>query len=481
MIFLNTMFPALPPEILKRLLAMRGQGGMPGAQGVPGMGAPPTTPPFLPPTSSKVPLGVKTDPSATVGNLPKPIQRPAPTELQGYGPVGSLIALLGNWSARKQKKENTEAANAAQELLQAIEGAKTTGDWAPAESILHENEKLFNKVYKGWLQKSEMKQKQSQQKADPDVQGFEAGVQSYMDKKKQQPAQPPAQAQPQAQRQLGGYQLPAASPEQALGQQALSGERQAVARDPSRTLQSKLTSGEMRAAELGAGPYKTQAEIEMAHARVQESALGVIKAQHEAQKAQSELELKGVEIAGAKEKGAIQVDLERGRLAKAQLDLEIARVKLGIEREKATLGRLSPATLQKLKTQSGAADDVIKYLDSIKNQNGFTADNITYLQGLLRQAGASGLATSLPKNWFSRWTSGKSDIQTLLDGVKDYRKNLTALSSEKADTSEDAGDEGDTGDAEPEEGDEVPYGGFIYKYNSKSGQYDKTDRKAPNP
>lgn len=476
MLFLNTMFPALPPEILKRLMALRGQGG----QGIPGMGgAPPTTPPFLPPTSSKVPLGVKTDPSASVGNLPKPIQRPAPTELQGYGPVGTLISLLGNWSARKQKKENTEAANAAQDLLQAIEGAKTTGDWAPAEAILHENEKLFNKVYKGWLQKSEMKQKQSQQKADPDVQGFEAGVQSYMDKKKQQPTQAPAQPQPQ--RQLGGYQLPAASPEQALTQQAVSGERQAVAHDPSRTLQSKLTSGEMRAAELGAGPYKTQAEIEVARARIQESALGVIKAQHEAQKAQSELELKGVEIAGAKEKGAIAVDLERGRLAKAQLDLEIARTKLGIEREKATLGRLSPATLQKLKAQAGAADDVIKYLDSIKNQNGFSQDNIVYLQGLLRQAGAAGLASSLPKNWFSRWTSGKSDIQALLDGIRSYRKNLDTLSSEKADTTGDTGDEGDTGDAEPEEGDEVPYGGFIYKYNSKSGQYDKTDKKAPNP
>lgn len=431
------VFPALPPEILKRLAALRGQ-QPPGGQGIPGMGGPPTTPPFLPPTSSKVPLGVKQDPSATVGNLPKPIQRPEPIEMQGYGPVGTLISLLGNWSARKQKKENTEAANAAQELMQAIEGAKTTGDWAPAESILHENEKLFNKVYKGWLQKSEMKQKQSQQKADPDVQGFEAGVQSYMDKKKQQPAQAPAQPQPQ--RQLGGYQLPAASPEQALTQQAVSGERQAVARDPSRTLQSKLTSGEMRAAELGAGPYKTQAEIVAAQAKMQESAMGVIKAQHEVQKAQSELEIKGVELATAKEKGAVSLDLERSRVAKANLDLDISRTKLQIEREKARSGGLSPATRLKLGTQTAAADSVIKYLDSIKNQNGFTADNITYLQGLLRQAGATGLATALPKNWFSRWTSGKEDIQTLLDGIKEYRDNLGSLSTDKTDTSEDTGD-----------------------------------------
>jgi len=220
-----------------------------------------------------------------------------------------LISLLGNWHSNKQKNENSEAANAAQSLMQAIEAAKSTGDWTPAHTILHNNEKLFNKVYKGWLQKNEMQAQEQQKKSkskppDPDVQGFEQGVQQFLQKKQQQPqGAPPQGSAPKA---LGGYQLPGAPAPQQIQQQATSATQQAQRQDPSRGLPGgQLTSGESRQAELaGAGlaqTPKTEAEMAKYQSQMQTAALAVQKAQADAQKAMTELQLKNAEAQTAKE------------------------------------------------------------------------------------------------------------------------------------------------------------------------------------
>src|SRR6266404_6976519 len=194
----------IPPEMLMKFLAMQmgnagAAFGSPGGGGArPGMPLPGAMPggaprPQQPTQSTAAPAyNIRSDPRSNIGSLQPPVQRPAPTEFQGSGPVGALISLLGNWHSNKQKNENSEAANAAQSLMQAIEAAKSTGDWTPAHTILHNNEKLFNKVYKGWLQKNEMQAQEQQKKGkakppDPDVQGFEQGVQEFLQKKQSAP------------------------------------------------------------------------------------------------------------------------------------------------------------------------------------------------------------------------------------------------------------------------------------------------------
>jgi hypothetical protein len=357
-----------------------------------------------------------------------------------------LISLLGNWHSSKQKSENTEAANAAQSLMQAIEGAKSTGDWTPAYTILHNNEKLFNKVYKGWLQKNEMQAQEQQKKSkakppDPDVQGFEQGVQQFLQKKQQQPqgSPPPQGSAPKA---MGGYQLPAAPPQQQIQQQATSSAQQAQRQDPARGLPGgQLTSGESRQAELaGAGlatTPKTAAEMEKYKSQMQTAALAVQRAQFESQKAQKEVELKEAEGKIAEKKGAFSLALEEKQLAKANIDLDIARARLAFLR--ASGGGKSqqpPASLVKILASSDQAESYVKSVLDSRGDKGFTAQDVQSLQGMLRESGATALAQSLP-GWMSRkapsWLggSGKEDVQSLLDSIKNYKKGLEDTLSER--------------------------------------------------
>lgn len=413
------------------------------------------------------------NPNARVGSLGAPVEQP----LSDFSHIQNLQQLIAGFHDRKQQKQHAEAANAAQALMQAIEGAKQSNDWTPVQDILHENEKLFNKVYKGWLQKAESQKKaaQSQGKSDPDTQGFEAGIQQFMQGKQQQG--PP--------KTMGGYYLPQASPEQTLGQQDQMAELQAREKDPGRALQDKLTSSESREAQLGAGPEKVRAEKEKAEATIKTSAQNLQKAMAESKKADLELQLKQAELQGAKDKSSVSLSIENKKLAEAQLKVDLARQRLQLQILKNKTGGVSPAASQKLKERIGASDNVIQYLEGLKGQNGFTAENITYLQGLLKQAGAVGLSGQLPKTWFGRWTSNKEDIGALLESMKDYRSNLSSTIKEAGvkdvDTSDDTEeDDSEVGDAEPQDGDEVPHAGYIYRFDAKSGQYKKTDKKAPN-
>ena len=65
-------------------------------------------------------------------------------------PPRNLADLLWNRNYRKSQKELVEATNAARVFMSCI-GAK---DYDTSLGVLKNNEKLFNKVFKGWLQKA---------------------------------------------------------------------------------------------------------------------------------------------------------------------------------------------------------------------------------------------------------------------------------------------------------------------------------------
>src|SRR6266436_6761541 len=85
--------------------------------------------PGVPQSSAQSAYSIKQDPKAAVGNFGAPTPQPI-SEIHG------LQSLLLGWHSRKQQSQQAEAANAAQALLQAIEGAKQSGDWTPAYEIL---------------------------------------------------------------------------------------------------------------------------------------------------------------------------------------------------------------------------------------------------------------------------------------------------------------------------------------------------------
>jgi hypothetical protein len=117
-----------------------------------------------------------------------------------YSGIQGMSQFLSQWQQKREAKQQGEAANIAQNLMQAIQ----TGDTATAHEIMNDPKatKILNKVYKGWLTKA----KESKKGPEPDVLGFEQGIKQYMEGKASQPPAMPAQ--------MGGYHLPSAAPQQ---------------------------------------------------------------------------------------------------------------------------------------------------------------------------------------------------------------------------------------------------------------------------
>jgi hypothetical protein len=517
-----------------------GQGGPPPPGGPlptgqpPSQAMPPQTGSAPPPGSSPSPYKIQNDPSSGVGNLQKPVEQPM-TRLPQWqgGPIAGFLQLLTSFYNKKQESQHAEAANAAQSLMQAIEGAKQSGDWTPVYVIMHNNEKLFNKVYKGWLQKSEMQEQAKQkkpEKVDPEVQGVEQGIQKYMAQKGggppsstgaspqgQQPAQgqapqgpPPPQGMPpgapppgspqQVPRSMGGYQMPQASPEQKLAQQGSSAELQARQQDPGRALQGKLSSGEERQVELtktgmATTPatqaklseiqIKAEAEIKKSYSDVQEAKYRADKADLEYRTAQQRSLIQGQRDETALKK--LEYDNKR-----AQTELDIAKQRLQTEMQK----RKGLQTInQSYKMKWGMLNQVEEALKNmIVNKQPIDGKSVAGIVNLLKNAGATGIANDLVKQQ-STWYKSYATPQDILDQLQEYKTGFQkafnldkngiateggATSSTEAKPGDASGPaEGETDDeATPEEGDEVPYKGFIYRYDGK--QYVKTDKKAPN-
>src|SRR5229473_5794859 len=87
---------------------------------------------------------VKFDSSGAGASMPPPVPQP-------HEAVQSIAGLLMNYNDRKKKGEEAEAANIAQNLVQAIRN----NDKDTINDILNNDhsKKILNKVYKGWLTK----------------------------------------------------------------------------------------------------------------------------------------------------------------------------------------------------------------------------------------------------------------------------------------------------------------------------------------
>ncbi len=421
-LFLAQLLQRMGPDMFKAL-----QQNQPGAsQQQPQQGGQPQAPMLNAPVPAQ--MDTKFDPMSTMGSLPPPVaQQPGP--ISGGTPSGSaeLLAKLDpkhattfmgiqgvnqfiSQSFQKQdEKQKAEAANAAQALMSALESAKTTGDFSPAQHILENNEKLFNKVYKGWLQKSQEAQKESQKPPkkekppDPEIQGFEAGLASYLGKgAAKQPGvpQPPTSLQGRSGAQ---YMIPQASPSQAVAQQATSNVMQQQRQAPGQQVLSAEERAKLQELNLG----------------IQEKQLGVQRAQYEAEKAKNDTGARAAEYA-TKLAEATTAHL------KALIDKDIT---IGELRDKLIMkqGTKTPQMTEADVRKMSAAQQASDYLaDMVAKAKSFKSNDISALRGMLTTAGATSLIKGLPPDsWLRNW-SKPEDVSTFKENFDKYVESLKA-------------------------------------------------------
>src|SRR6266404_6395835 len=414
--------PQPPPQSITQ---SGGSGGQPGVGGaIPGGGSASASPGGGP--------QVKFDPSGGGSSMTPPIAQP-------HEAVQSIAQLLMGWQDRKKKGEEAEAANIAQNLIQAMRN----GDKDTVNDILNNDhsKKILNKVYKGWLTKMQEAQKPGKE-PDPTVSGFEAGIQKATSGQ----AQPP-QGQPPG---AGGIRMPQQSQAEQLAGAKGSAELQAAKQDPNRMLGSRLSSEEMRETELGAGPEKVQAEREAARAKVQKAMTDLQKAQLEVQKADSELKLKQTEIEGAKEKGKIASDIEHQRYLKSLVDLDIAKARL------MHVVQRGQNVSQTNRLKMAAIDKAISIMDEVKKRKGgFSLSDLHDLANELKTAGATELVKRLPGEWRA-WvgTAGsEKTVQDFADALTHYKESFDAAFGEAQQKAKDkaaASSDDSTDDDEPD-------------------------------
>jgi len=391
--------------------------------------------------------------------MPTPVAQP-------HEAVQSIAGLLMNWNSRKKKGEEAEAANIAQNLVQAIRN----NDKDTINDILNNDhsKKILNKVYKGWLTQMQEAQKPGKEK-DPTVSGFESGIQKATQGQQQQS---PPQGQPPGS--AGGIRLPQPSQEEQLNAAKTSAQTQTFKQDPNLMKPTQLTSDEVRETQLGAGPAKVKAEEAKAEAAIKKAASEVQKAQLEVQKVEAELKLKQTEGETAKTKGQMSADVEKNKYLKSLVDLDIARERLKLSITKTKAGtNVTFAT----KLKMSAIDKAIQIVTKIQDEKrSFSASDFGDLASELRAAGATELIKKLPTNWLSaHLLSGKNDVTDLLEALQHYKESYQTVidglgTKDKTASGEPVGDEGDdeeTGDASPEKGDEVEYNGAKYVFDGE--------------
>ena len=420
--------------------------------------APGQTPQTRPPQPQQAqqqasPYNIQNTPRASVGNFTPPTPQPI-TE------VNSLEQLLMGWQSRKQQRKQAEASNAAGELMQAIEGAKQSGDWVPAYTILEHNEQLFNKVYKGWLQKADQQKKQqataqagASKKPDPEVQGFEQGVSQHLSRKQKQGAMTNTQAPApgSAPTQLGGYFLPQASPQQKLQQQITGAQGQVAEQDPASLIGGPMTPERMAAQE------KMQYELDVKRTELNKAGVELQSAQTTAQRADSLY--KAALVKQLTSSKADEAKLQE-TLAKTAQDrilnagrLDIVKANLGVKQQELQNLKQTGANIKaRGQLQAGQQANWIakgKVVDGLMDElqkaetdkKGWGDINTTDIAQRLRAAGAGSLASTIPMNWQDRlpW-SKKSSFKDVIDALSNYKEQviaprLSGAQSKSADTS----------------------------------------------
>lgn len=489
----NTPQPSLPqpqpqdPQKLAQFMQLLQRLG-PDALGVKGQQQPQAAPqqqqapeaPQMIPTPVPASLHTSFDPTSTIGSLPQPVTTPMSQHNEGssgsaeilskldpkgamqYQTVQGVADFLHSASQKKEETQKTEAANAANALMSALEGAKTTGDFSPAEHIFQNNEALFNKVYKGWLQKSEEAKKPKKvEKADPEVDGFHAGITAYMNKGQQ------AQGAPQPPSSLQGksgakYLMPQAGPEQALKQQTVSAESQAAKQDPNRALGSQMTSDEQRQAELGkAGLTMTpRMQVEMQGFAVDFAKADAAMKESANKLTESQSNLKRAQTLGDTAQSVAVENLKKAEIQNrtALVNLDIARARGQAAMAKAKNGGTIPPGYRMRWQATTKAEDIIQ--KAVDRGGDFTDEEKTSLGGLLASAGAPSLAKLVPKpgkmGAVQNFLGMASKPADLLEGITNYKGSLKkalsgspdwlgddTTSSDEADPPDDSTDESD--------------------------------------
>jgi hypothetical protein len=367
------------------------------------------------------------DPTSTVGSLPKPVEQPmtrgfeaspgsaeimSKLDPQGaavFSGVQGVTKFLQDSFQRKDEKQHAEAANAAKALMDALEGAKTSGDFTVAQHVFENNEQLFNKVFKGWMQKAEeAKKPQKKQKVDPEVQGFEKALSEYPGRG----GNPPKTLMGKSGAQ---YFMPQAAPQQAINQQQQSSIMQAQKQGA-----EYITPEErVKLQEANLKLQETQTSLERSH-------LDLKIKETELKKAQTDAEAKGTDIADLKILHEQQTQTLKDQLALTEQRYLDAAIKKDtqIEEIKRRLGgpKHTEADDRKLKS----VEQIYGYLnDMISQGKPFKANDISAIQGMLSTVGASTYAKALPK--VSWWSSSKpEDVSVFKDKFDKYVDALNA-------------------------------------------------------
>ena len=208
-----------------------------------------------------LPPSVTLDPSQVRAQFPIPVSVPpsqpyqespagarlqqqlTPTGSAVYAGIQGLSKFLNEWQQRREAKERAEAANLAQNLMDAYWRNQQNRALAIVDD--KRNQKILKKVFPGWL--TPVKQQKQQKPPDAHVQGFQEGVQ-------QSAAGAQGQAQAQAPATIGPYYAPQALPKEVLEQLQAQAELQAAQQDPSRLLpisEREALEVETKLAELG--------------------------------------------------------------------------------------------------------------------------------------------------------------------------------------------------------------------------------------
>jgi hypothetical protein len=426
----------------------------PGTPAVPGVAPPQAQPPFMQSPGGMDMSSIKADPRVATGSLPMPIPTPErqvqgptrgdeifqsslnPRNQAAFNAVQGVSQFVQQWAQRKDQRQHVEAMNASKALMQALDAK----DYVQAESILNHHGKIFDKVFKGWLQKDEEAQKQmesskKQKKPDPTVQGVETAIQQYLQGKSSQAPQPP--------KSLGGYYLPKAAPAQQAKSQQESSQAQALQQQPSLGIPGgALTPAE--AAKLQTEMLKYQGELTKQAGEYQ-------KAQFELKRAEQESNKAAFDAHAAQARGETAEKINQANLMSKNVQLDIERQKYtNIQAQLANIkARGGQAGQNKLsasyKVKFAAIDQAQQILNTMKSEKrDFTPTDIRDLQQHLKMAGATTLAGSLTKFFNNHWylpdVFTKPSVDELSDSLDQYKQNLIVLtpaqSSEAAATGE---------------------------------------------
>jgi hypothetical protein len=409
-------------------------------------------------TQGALPMPVPRPPhpgAQPIGNSDAMMSKLAPKGAGAYQAIQGVQQVLGQWAQRKEGKESAEASNIANNLMTALQ----SNDVATVHEILNDphSTKVLNKVYKGWLTKDQQAQKQSQTPSkppDPTVQGFESGIQKFLQNKQQvppqggqqPPQQPPQGQQPPPQgtpstmpRSVGGYLLPQAGPAQLDARAKQNANISANQADPRRMIEpTKWDATPKTEAEMATA----QAAIIKAQTSVKTANVNAKKADFEMQKSQADYNKALLGIKSQEERASFQSGELNTKYQTAIVNKDIKQQQLGIEIQKlqnlkqaganiAAKGATSmtPKISQGFQVKFRMLQQAETTLKQLQASGGkIDENNVAAISQALKSAGAVGVSKKLDSevtgasltSWFKSYSTPKE----VLDDIDLYKKGM---------------------------------------------------------